>query len=85
MRRAGSVSAALSIPICSAVACRMTTAVSGRARVVMADPKPEMDCPIHNLRNSAWDQRVLEACESAISHPFLGRELRAFSKWLSFL
>ena len=39
--------------------------------VVMADPKPEMDCPVQNLRKSVWDQRVLEACESAISHSSL--------------
>jgi hypothetical protein len=68
------VSMALSTPICPLLACRRTTAVSGRARFVIAEPKLEILCPTHSLRKAVSDQSVLDVCESAKFHLFLARD-----------
>ena len=50
--RKGAVPAAASRPIWAGVACRLSTAVSGSASPVMAEPKTEIVWPAHNFRKS---------------------------------
>src|SRR5262249_24966653 len=50
--KAGIVPTAPRTPICAGLACSVTTAVSGSARLVIAEPKFEIIAPIHRVRKS---------------------------------
>ena len=49
----GSTSSATSTPICQGLACSSSAAVSGKARLVICDPKVVIVNDPHNLRKSA--------------------------------
>jgi len=75
--RKGSVPSACRTPICAAEACRIRTAVSGKARPVNWSPRSETASPYHILRKSRWCQRLFRwasvepPCPASWSFPAL--------------
>jgi hypothetical protein len=59
-KRCGRKARAPSRPIWTGVALSTTTAVSGSARVVTADPTLEIACPVQSLKNSGCRLRTVQ-------------------------
>lgn len=53
----GTALRAVSTPIWNAVALRINTAVKGRARIEICEPKSEIVCPAQKLRKLGWCHR----------------------------
>jgi nitroimidazol reductase NimA-like FMN-containing flavoprotein (pyridoxamine 5'-phosphate oxidase superfamily) len=83
-RRKGRVLRAVSAPISADVAFRISTAASGKARLVNWSPSSETVSPDQSLRKSLWrqrlrepftdaegDQSVFESCSLHASKPYL--------------